>query len=90
MDIGTIVRTKHNVHNYPERDGNRWQYIYYQLYDGDFEISNDHDGLIGKFNGKHFICKGSDYWVNMSGQVIGLELLDGEFDIVETLPVGLL
>lgn len=90
MEVGTIIRTKHNVHNYPEKDGDKWQYIYYKLSEGEFEVNHPHDGLMGKFNGKHFVCLGSDYWVNMSGEVCGLELLDGEYEIINNVPVGLL
>lgn len=90
MEIGTIIRTKHNINNYPERDGDKWRYIYFQLCDGKFDVIHQHDGLIGKFEGKHFICRGSDYWVKMVGGVYGLELLENEFEIVNKLPINLM
>lgn len=85
IEIGTIIRTKHNVHNYPERDGYLWKYRYFKLSDGIFEVT-DTDGFTSKFDGKHFICEGSDYWVNLKGVVFGLELLEGEYEIVNELP----
>jgi hypothetical protein len=88
MEIGTIIRIRQNVHNYPEKDGNKYQYIYYQLVDGDFEVINN--DIAYKFNGRHFVCMGSDFFINMFGQIAGLELLDNEFEVIDTLPKGLL
>ena len=90
MEIGTLIRTKHNIHNYPERDGYRWKYIYFKLCDGKFEINHQYDGLLGKFEGKHFVCQGSDYWVKMFGGIFGLELLEEQFEIVNELPDNLI
>lgn len=85
IEVGTIIRTKHNTHNYPERDGDRWNYKYFKLCDGPFEITSI-DWENRKFEGKHFICEGSDYWVTLKGEVFGLELLEGEYEIVNELP----
>jgi hypothetical protein len=89
MKIGDIIRTKRNINNYPKRDGYNWKYIYYQFCDGCFDIEDD-DGYIMKFMGKHFLCLGTDFWVNMSGEVCGFELLDEDFEMVETIPSDLI
>jgi len=90
MEIGTLIRTKHNIHNYPEIHGDRWGYIYYKLCDGYFEVNHHHDGLIGKFEGKHFVCQGSDYWHKTKGDIRGLEILQGYYEIIQQLPTDLI
>jgi len=85
MVVGTVIRTKHNTHGYPERDGYQWNYIYYEFRDGDFIINKEHGGEY-KFNGQHFYCLGSDYWVDMKGSINGMELLDEPFEIVTVIP----
>ncbi len=85
LEIGTIIRTKHQINNYPKRDGERFVYNYYKLFKGEFTISDGY-GCEYKFNGFHFRCQGSDYWHYNYGTIAGLELLDKEYEIVEELP----
>jgi hypothetical protein len=88
MKVGTIIRTKSNVSN-PDKDGYRYVYAYFIFKDCDFSIYES-GGLLGRFEGKHFICEGSDYFHGFKGGVYGLELLDKEYEVVKELPIGLL
>lgn len=88
LQVDTIVRTKHNIHNYPARDGYNWKYIYYKLCDGMFEVTQQDESIM-KFDGVHFVCQGSDFWVDMFGVIFGLEILDREYEIVDKLPNNL-
>ena len=89
MKIGTIIRTKHNTHNYPERDGDRWNYIYYTLTKGPFTIWVERADYYGEFEGKYFLCNGSDYWYYLNGTIRGLDILKEEFEIITELPNNL-
>lgn len=75
MEIGTIIRQTHQINNYPERDGFRWEYVDYRLEDGLFEVIDPHGDLHGEFRGLHFVCIGSSYWPGSIGEVRGLEIL---------------
>jgi hypothetical protein len=84
MEIGKFIRIKHNI------NGSDYKYSYYKLCEGYFEITHQNDGLIGKFEGKYFLCQGSDYFVNMFGKIFGLELLEGQFEVINDLPNNLI
>lgn len=82
MEIGTIIRIKYNINNYPEKDGYNWKYIDYELRDGKFELCERDGELIGKFDGKHFVVVKSEYYEGMVGSIYGLEILDKEYEII--------
>ena len=90
MDIGTIIKIKFNINNYPQKDGVNWQYTYFKLCNGKFAVYNPPDGLIGEFEGKHFICQGSTFYHNLKGMVYGLELLNKDFEIVKEIPKNII
>ena len=88
MKVGTIIRDRHNLKNYPERDGIHWSYSYYILCDGDFEVWG-YKEYIARFKGLHFICQGSDYFHNTIGSISGLDLLEEWYEVVEEIPKDL-
>ena len=85
MEVGTIIRTKNNVNNYGEPN---YKYSYYEYRNCPF-ILTSHDGygddMSYSFIGPHFVCLNSEYY-DYVGNIFGLELLNEEHEIVNSVP----
>lgn len=88
MEIGTIIRIKTNINNYPKRDGYKWINTYYKLNEGEFEIL-DKDENICIFHGKYFLCLGSEYFITKRDTPHGFELLSMGYEITTEVPNNL-
>jgi hypothetical protein len=85
MKAGTIIKQIHQVHNYPERDGEKLEYTYFELRNGEFRVLNPSEDYM-TFKGLHFVCLGSTYYHNIKGSIEGFEILAGEHEIVTEVP----
>jgi hypothetical protein len=85
MKAGTIIKQIHQVHNYPERDGEKLEYTYFELRNGKFRVLNPSEDYM-TFKGLHFVCLGSTYFVDIKGIITGFEILAGEHEIVTEAP----
>lgn len=86
--VGMIIRTKNQIRNYPEKDGERWEYDYHICKKGLFYLQCDNHVM--KFKGIHFESLGSTYFHGFSGAISGLEILDEPYEVVDFAPSNLI
>lgn len=90
IKVGTIIRLNYNINNFPEIDGLNIKHSYYRMCDGEFRIVREDVDFVSTFNGKHFVCLGSDYFHGSKGIIRGFEMLNDDYTIVEDVPKNLI
>lgn len=83
MKVGTIIKQDYHV------GGGRYVSSYFE-YKFDYFSVQDYDGEVSKFKGYHFFCLGSDYFHGTKGSILGIDLMEDEYTIVESLPSNLI
>ncbi len=87
MELGTIVRIRSNINNYPEKHGIRYEYGYYKLCFGSFKIGCEDCGE-WEVEGNHFVCLGHTYFHGFKDSIAGVAILDDWYEIVKEVTIS--